>query len=76
MMGVTSLEENRTVCNFTTTNNKLRSLLKFEQLDECGLYTGVVPNIEDLYRPYDTLEENKTLYIEFKIKANIFVSTS
>ena len=47
MMGVTSLEEYSTVCNFITTNNKLQRLLKFEQLDECGLVTGVVPNIEN-----------------------------
>ena len=53
MMGGTSLEVCNTEYNMTEKNNKLQTLLKFEQLDALGLDTGVVPNINKLYETYD-----------------------
>ena len=53
MMGVTSLEVYNTVYNITEKNNKLKILLKDEQLKSLNVDTQLVMNVEYLYRISD-----------------------
>ena len=53
MMGVTSLEVYNTVYNITEKNNKLKILLKDEQLKSLNVDTQLVMNAEYLYRISD-----------------------
>ena len=53
MMGVTSLEVYNTVYNITETNNKLKILLRKNQLDSLGLDTEIVKKVECLYKTSD-----------------------
>ena len=50
MMGVTSLEVYNTVYNITEKNNKLKILLKDEQLKSLNVDTQLVMNVEYLYK--------------------------
>ena len=50
MMGVTSLEVYNTVYNITENNNKLKILLKDEQLKSLNVDTQLVMNVEYLYK--------------------------
>ena len=53
MMGVTSLEVYNTVYNITEKNNKLKILLRKDQLDILGLDTELVKKVEYLYETSD-----------------------
>ena len=53
MMGVTSLEVYNTVYNITEKNNKIKILLKDEQLKSLNVDTLLVMNIEYLYKISD-----------------------
>ena len=53
MMGVTSLEVYNTVYNITEKNNKLKILLKDEQLKSLNVDTQLVMNVEYLYKTSD-----------------------
>ena len=53
MMGVTSLEVYNTVFNITEKNNKLKILLRKDQLDTLGLDIGLVKKVEYLYKTSD-----------------------
>ena len=53
MMGVTSLEVYNTVYNITEKNNKLKILLKDEQLKSLNVDTQLVMNVEYLYKISD-----------------------
>ena len=53
MMGVTSLEVYNTVYNITEKNNKLKILLKDEQLKSLNVDTQLVLNVEYLYKISD-----------------------
>ena len=53
MMGVTSLEVYNTVYNITEKNNKLKILLKDEQLKSLNVVTQLVMNVEYLYKISD-----------------------
>ena len=53
MMGVTSLEVYNTVYNITEKNNKLKILLRKDQLDVLGLDTELVKKVEYLYKTSD-----------------------
>ena len=53
MMGVTSLEVYNTVYNITERNNKLKILLKDEQLKSLNVDTQLVMNVEYLYKISD-----------------------
>ena len=53
MMGVTSLEVYNTVYNITEKNNKLKILLRKDQLDSIGLDTEIVKKVEYLYKTSD-----------------------
>ena len=53
MMGVTSLEVYNTVYNITEKNNKLKRLLRKDQLDILGFDTELVKKVEYLYKTSD-----------------------
>ena len=53
MMGVTSLEVYNTECNITEKNNKLKILLRKDQLDSPGLDTEIVKKVDYLYKTSD-----------------------
>ena len=53
MMGVTSLEVYNTVYNITEKNNRLKILLKDEQLKSLNVDTQLVMNVEYLYKISD-----------------------
>ena len=53
MMGVTSLEVYTTVYNITEKNNKLKILLRDDQLDILGFDTELVKKVEYLYKTSD-----------------------
>ena len=53
MMGVTSLEVYNTVYNITEKNNKLKILLKDEQLKSLNVDTQLVMNVEYFYKISD-----------------------
>ena len=63
MMGVTSLEVYNTVYNNTNSNNKLKILIKDEQLKEYGVDIVLVKNIKSLYESYNL--ENQEAYYDF-----------
>ena len=52
MMGVTSLEVYKTVCNITNSNNKLEIVLNDLQLKELNLDSEILVFVEDLYKSY------------------------
>ena len=52
-MGVTSLEVYNTVYNITEKNNKLKILLRRDQIDVLGLDTELVKKVEYLYKTSD-----------------------
>ena len=54
MMGVTRLEVYNTVYNITEKNNKLKVLLKDEQLESLNVDTQSIENREYLYNIFDT----------------------
>ena len=56
MMGVTSLEVYNTVYNITEKNNKLKKLLRKDQLDSLGFHTELVKKVECLYKTSDKRE--------------------
>ena len=58
MMGVTSLEVYNTVYNITEKNNKLKILLKDEQLKSLNVDTQLVMNVEYLYEISDVKKIN------------------
>ena len=58
MMGVTSLEVYNTVYNITDKNNKLKILLKDEQLKSLNVDTQLVMNVEYLYKISDVKKIN------------------
>ena len=58
MMGVTSLEVYNTVYNNTEKNNKLKILLKDEQLKSSNVDTQLVMNVEYLYKISDVEKIN------------------
>ena len=58
MMGVTSLEVYNTVYNITEKNNKLKILLKDEQLKSLNVDTQLVMNVEYLYKISDVKKIN------------------
>ena len=69
MMGVTSLEVYNTVYNITEKNNKLKILLKDEQLKSLNVDTQLVMNVEYLYRISDMqstsgIEKIKTFMVD------------
>ena len=53
MMGVTSLEVYNTVYNITEKNNKLKILIRKDQLDSFGLDTEIVKKVDYLYKTSD-----------------------
>ena len=53
MMGVTNLEVYNTVYNITEKNNKLKILLRKDQLDSLGLDTEIVKKVDYLYKTSD-----------------------
>ena len=53
MMGVTSLEVYNTVYNITEKNNKLKILLRKDQLDPLGFDAHLVKHVEYLYKTSD-----------------------
>ena len=57
-MGVTSLEVYNTVYNITDKNNKLKILLKDEQLKSLNVDTQLVMNVEYLYKISDVKKIN------------------
>ena len=63
MMGVTNLEVYNTVYNITEKNNKLKILLRKDQIDVLGLDTELVKKVEYLYKTSD----NKGISIIEKI---------
>ena len=58
MMGVTSLEVYNTIYNITEKNNKLKILLKDEQLKSLNVDTQLVMNVEYLYKISDVKKIN------------------
>ena len=58
MMGVTSLEVYNTLYNITEKNNKLKILLKDEQLKSLNVDTQLVMNVEYLYKISDVKKIN------------------
>ena len=57
MMGVASLEVYNTVYNITEKNNRLKILLKDEQLKSLNVDTQLVMNVEYLYKAFDNIEK-------------------
>ena len=63
MMGVTSLEVYKTVYNITEKNNKLKILLKDEQLKSLNVDTQLVMNVEYLYK-ISNVEKINTVMVD------------
>ena len=64
MMGVTSLEVYNTVYNITEKNNRLKILLKDEQLKSLNVDTQLVMNVEYLYKAFDNIEKINTFIVD------------
>ena len=66
MMGVTRLEVYNTVYNITPINNTLEISLTEQELKEFGFDTGLVMNVESLYKIYDYefVEKANTLMVD------------
>ena len=77
MMGVTSLEVYNTVYNITEKNNKLKILLRKDQLDSLGFDTELVKKVEYLYKTSDkrgisNIEKiNKLIVNNYKTKSSL-----
>ena len=65
MIGVKNLEVYNTVYNITLINNKLKILLRDEQLKSLNIDTQLIRNVECLYKPSDN---------EFVEKTNTFIA--